>query len=370
MATVVPLYSVADSALRLWPELTDRIRRIAAHGVFTDGPTVAELEAGVARFTGAAHAVAVNSGTDALVIMMKALGIGPGDEVVVPSYTFFATASAVSHCGAKPVFVDILPGSYAMDPDAVEAAITERTSAIMPVHLFSQMADMVSLREIATRHQLHLIEDSAEGVGMRMDGTHAGLWGAAGVLSFFPTKTLGAFGDGGMLLTDDGELADRARAIARGTDPVSAWRSELDEIQAAVLLERLRRLPDEIQWREELAARYTENLGSLAPRVVTPYLAPVKAETQLVFYVYLIEADRRDDLAEHLRLAGVETETYYPRPINEQPCFDDANAVRHPTPNAKAASDRALALPLYADLTMAAVDEVCSIIRRFYAQES
>lgn len=359
----VAFYSAAASLRRCADPLAARLREMAQDGRFVDGPLAARLEQEIARRTGAAHAIAVNSGTDALQIMLAAQGVGPGDEVIVPAYTFFATASTVAHVGATPVFVDVLPGSYAMDPAAVEAALSDRTAAIMPVHLFSQMADMRALAEIARRHGVALLEDSAEAMGMVLDGVHAGLWGRAGMLSFFPTKTLGALGDAGMVVTADDAFAARVRELAR--DEATGFASPMDEVQAAVLLERLDALDGDIRTRGELAARYDDGLRALAPRVRVPQ--PPRDGNQ-VFYVYLIECDARDELVLHLREYGIETEVYYPRPLNEQPCFTTANSRSLPTPTARHLSGRALGLPMYADLSPADVDTVCAAITRFYEE--
>ncbi|MFD9125796.1 DegT/DnrJ/EryC1/StrS family aminotransferase [Kitasatospora sp. NPDC059571] len=372
----IPFFTGAASIRAAWPRLEERLRTVAASGRFTYGPLGRELEQAVAERTGARHAVAVGNGTDALVILLRAAGIGPGDEVIVPAYTFFATASAVLHVGADPVLVDILPGSYAMDPAAARAAITERTRAIMPVHLFAQMADMRTLRDLADEHGLLLLEDSAEGIDMVMGGTHAGLWGAGGVLSFFPTKTLGSLGDAGMVLTDDDAIAAAARRLRSHGQEVDGsyeyvevgYNSRLDEVQSAVLLTRLETLGAEIERRAEIAARYDRQLAALAPAVRTPWFPPTAEPGNPVFYVYLIESERRDDLVEYLTAHGVGTEVYYPRALTEQPALADLPGSRHPVPVAVAASRRAVGLPLYPDLTDEQVDRVCELIARFHKE--
>ncbi|MEU9980218.1 DegT/DnrJ/EryC1/StrS family aminotransferase [Streptomyces sp. NPDC050856] len=371
--TTVPFHSWARSAQRDWPRLEERLTQVLDRGVFTAGQAAGELEAALAGFTGARHAVGCNSGSDALAIMLRAAGIGPGDEVVVPAYTFFASASAVLHVGAEPVFVDVLPGSYAMDPEAVVRAVTPRTRAIMPVHLFSQMADMPALTKIAADHGLTVLEDSAEAIGMRTRGRHAGLWGRAGVLSFFPTKTLGAIGDAGMLLTDDDGIAERARMLTvhgrhpdgTGRHELLGWNSRLDEVQACVLLTRLERLEEEIARRAELAARYTEGLSGLA-EVRVPWPRPPARPEDQVWYVYLIECERRDELVAFLEQRGVGTEVYYPRPLTHQPALAHRPGVRHPVPVAEASARRAVGLPMYPDLTEAQVDHVVGAVRAFY----
>jgi UDP-2-acetamido-2-deoxy-ribo-hexuluronate aminotransferase len=370
----VPFFTGSQGLRRDWPDLEARLRTVAARGRFTSGPAVEELERSLARRTGAGHVVAVGNGTDALALMLRAAGIGSGDEVIVPAYTFVATASAVCHVGAEPVMVDILPGSYAIDVERAAAAVTARTKAIMPVHLFSQMADMAAICELADAHGFTVLEDSAEGIGMALDGRSAGLWGQAGVLSFFPTKTLGALGDAGAVLTDDGELAAhvrRGRVHGQGGDGTYLHEhlginSRCDEIQATVLHHRLDRLDADISRRAELADRYTAQLAPLAPRLVTPWLAPTRHVSTPVFYVYLIETERRDELVRHLSAAGIGTEVYYPRPLTRQPCFAGRGGTHHPVPVATSASRRALALPLYPDLADDAVDHVCAAIHRFF----
>ncbi|MGA4838091.1 DegT/DnrJ/EryC1/StrS family aminotransferase [Streptomyces sp. G45] len=372
----VPFFSGAASIRRDWPRLEPRLRAVAASGRFTSGTEVAHLERELCAYTGARHVALVGSGTDALVLMLRAVGVGPGDEVIVPAYSFFATASAVLHAGAEPVMVDVLPDSYALDPERAAAAITPRTKAIMPVHLFHQTADMAAIGALAEEHGLLLVEDSAEAIGMRVDGRHAGLFGAAGVLSFFPTKTLGALGDAGAVLTDDAEVDARVRRLrVHGQSADGSyehldigWNSRADEIQAAVLRTRLEHLDADIARRADLAARYTEHLSDLAPRVRTPRQAKVARPGNLVWYVYLIETDRRDDLVSHLAEHGVGTDVYYPRPLPEQPCLAGRRGAGHPVPVATAASRRAVALPLYPDLTEDQVRYVCDLIRAFHAR--
>ena len=388
-AAPVPFFDGRRSFEREWPELSRRVEEVFDNGKFSHGAKTEELEEAIRRYTGARHAVGVNSGSDALLLLLRAAGIGAlgyggqgsrTDEVIVPCYTFFASASAVWHAGARPVFVDIEPDTYAADPAAVRAAVTDRTRAIMPVHLFHQLADLTALTQIGRETGVPLVEDSAEAVGMRHDGVHAGLHGLGGVLSFFPTKTLGALGDAGMVITDDPLIADRVSVMRHhgrmgvtvGRLPgisnaaaVSGTNSKMDEIQAAVLLTRLGGLADAIARRAELAARYDERLAGI-PGVTTPRVVPRKAETNPVWYVYLIEADDRDALVDRLTEAGVGTEIYYPRPLHLQPCFAELGYREGAFPVAEAAARRAVALPLYPDLSEAAVDRVCAVIESFY----
>ncbi|GAA1760379.1 DegT/DnrJ/EryC1/StrS family aminotransferase [Streptomonospora arabica] len=377
----VPFFTQRDTFARLWPDIRRHCCEVLDNGKFSHGGKVAELEAALAEWTGAGHVVGVNSATDALVLLLRAVGLRPGDEVVVPAFSFIASASAVALARGRPVFADIDPVSYAMDPASAGAAVTDRTRALMPVHLFCQMADMAELGALAARHGLTVVEDSAEAIGMRWNGTHAGLLGAGGVLSFFPAKTLGAVGDAGAVITDDAETARTTAALrhhGRRGDTLDAFsristttslpghNSKMDDLQAAVLLAKLPDLGAGIRRRAELAAAYTERLRGVPGIVRLPAPVPRPAAVDPVYYVYLAEFERRDELAAHLADHGVGTETYYPVPLHLQPCFADLGHRPGDFPNAEAACARALALPLYPDLTLDAVDRVCALITRFY----
>jgi dTDP-4-amino-4,6-dideoxygalactose transaminase len=373
MTLSTPFYSGARDFATNWERYEKRLRSVVERCEFTSATAVEALERALCDYTGATAVVATGNGTDALALMLRAAGIGPGDEVIVPAYTFFATASAVLHVGAEPVLVDIVPGSYGLDVERAAEALSPRTQAIMPVHLFTQMADIGAIAEFAAAHGLELFEDSAEAIGMRAAGRHAGLWGRAGVLSFFPTKTLGALGDAGAVLTDDVKLADRVRRLTRhgqATDGTYVhhdlgWNSRCDELQAAIVHTRLEQLSEAIARRAALAAAYDELLADLAPSVTTPWLAACRYQCSPVFYVYLIEVERRDELVAFLARHGVETEVYYPRPLSAQPALASRPGARWPVPVATAASRRAVALPLYPDLPLAAVERVCALIHEF-----
>jgi UDP-2-acetamido-2-deoxy-ribo-hexuluronate aminotransferase len=377
----VPFFSGADSLRQRWPKVSALLDRITEVGHFTNGPVVQEFERAIEVYAGAKHAVAVGSATDALIIMLRAAGIGRGDEVITPCFTFFASASSIAHVGATPVFVDIDPLTYNIDPQSLEASITERTRAIMPVHLFTQMADMPTVERIATEHGLLVLEDSAEGIGMWCDGKHAGLIGQAGVLSFFPTKTLGAIGDAGMILTDDELFAQTCRLLRshgqKADEPymyhMIGYNSRMDDIQAAILLVRLQFLARDIAKRAALAGYYSQHLQALAPLVRTPWTqsgglcGPKRSyATNQVYYVYLIEAEHRDELVAYLTSQGIGTEIYYPIPLHMQPCFAHLGYRQGDFPIAERACTRTVALPLYPDMTMAQVEAVCQAIKTFY----
>ncbi|WP_185006210.1 DegT/DnrJ/EryC1/StrS family aminotransferase [Crossiella cryophila] len=381
-SALVPFFTQSATFEQLWPLISERVERVVSHGKYSHGRQVAELEQALCAYTGARYALGVNSGTDALVLLLRAAGLRPGDEVLVPAFTFIATASAVVLAGGRPVFTDIEPASYAMDPAALAAAITPRCRFVLPVHLFHQLADLDALGAVAGRAGLTMIEDSAEAIGMRWDGRHAGLFGAGGVLSFFPTKTLGALGDAGAVLTDDPRIADRVAALrhhGRGgrtldhfpgianETGLSGCNSKMDDLQAAVLLAKLTRLDADIARRGELAAAYSAQLSRISGITRLPTVVKRNADTTEAYYVYLIEVDDRDELAGYLANRGVETEIYYPTPLHLQPCFAHLGHRPGDFPVAEAACRRALALPLYPDLTEAQVDRVCAVIGEFYS---
>jgi UDP-2-acetamido-2-deoxy-ribo-hexuluronate aminotransferase len=369
----VPFFNYATSFKRQWPELQVRLDKIIAGQSLCNGPMCRELEAAIARYAGARHAVSVGNATDGLFFLLLALGIGAGDEVIVPCFTFFASASAVARTGARPIFVDIEPSTYAMDPDAVIAAIGPRTKAIMPVHLFNQMADMDALCSIAKANGIDIIEDSAEAIGMWWGKAHAGLLGRGGVISFFPTKTLGAFGDAGMVITNEDAIADKIRALrdngrAPDTGVMNAVgvNSKMDEIQAAILLSKLPYLDAEIAKRQNIVDLYSKQLGTLGQWVQLPVVVPRSVETNAVHYVYLIEVDQRDALVRYLSDAGIATEQYYPIPLHLQPCFDNLGYRSGAFPSAERACRRTVALPLYPDLSSQAVIDVCIVLNNFF----
>ncbi|WP_033341994.1 DegT/DnrJ/EryC1/StrS family aminotransferase [Catenuloplanes japonicus] len=369
----VPFFSQRATFEALWPRIADGLDEVLDGGKFSHGRAVAALEADLAAWTGARHVIGVNSGTDALVLLLRAAGLRPGDEVVVPAFSFVASASAVVLAGGRPRFADIDPETYALDPAAASAAVTGRTRMLMPVHLFSRMADMDALGAVAGAHDLRIVEDSAEAIGMRHRGTHAGLLGAGGVLSFFPSKTLGAIGDAGAVLTDDPYIAETVAALRHHGRPgpslhnfpaiatasaLPGTNSKMDDLQAEVLRAKLGRLDADIARRAALAEAYTARLTG-APGIR-------KVPTGSVFYVYLIEADDRDGLAAHLAARGIGTEVYYPRPLHLQPCFADLGHRAGDFPHAEAACARTLALPLYPDLADGDVGVVCDAIDDFY----
>ncbi|WP_232519908.1 DegT/DnrJ/EryC1/StrS family aminotransferase [Actinosynnema pretiosum] len=358
------------------------VEDVVENGEYSHGRKVVELERALAEHTGARHVIGVNSGTDALVLLLRACGLGAGDEVVVPAFPSAATAACVVLAGGTPVFADVEPDGYGISPASVAAVATPRTRFVVPAHPFHHTADLTGVREVADRLGLAVVEDSAEAIGMRYGGRHAGLHGFGGVLSFFPTGTLGALGDAGAVITDDPRVAEVVSALRHhgrpvatagsppAVDPAAALpglSSRMDDVQAAVLLAKLGRLEQDIRRRAELAARYTARLTGVPGVRKLPEVRPRAEAVRGVARAYVAEFARRDELAEHLAARGVGTETRYPLPPHLQPCFAHLGHAPGDFPNAEAACGHALALPLYPDLTEEQVDRVCAEIRDFYA---
>lgn len=339
---------------------------------FIMGPEVAQLETQVAKLSGAKHGIACASGTDALLVPLRALGLTPGDEVIAPAFTFFATAGAIHNAGGRPVFVDIEPDTFNIDPAAVEAAITPRTRGIVLVHLFGQMADVGALAALARKHNLMLVEDAAQAIGARrlVDGTWraAGELGTVGAFSFFPTKNLGAWGDGGMMVAQDDALADRLRRerLHGGTreyfhDEVGL-NSRLDSIQAAVLLAKLPYLGAWGERRREIAAVYSQafaGIQGVTPPVVDP-------ANEHIFHQYTIRAERREALLTHLKSRGIGHKVYYPLALHLQPCFSFLETAAGALPVTERATEEVVSLPIYPELTSAQIDGVIAAVQEFY----
>ena len=340
---------------------------------FIMGPEVSQLEAGVADLCRTRHAIGCASGTDALLLPLKTLGLRPGDEVITTAFTFFATAGTIHNAGGTPVFVDIEPGTFNISPEAIEAAITPRTRAIVVVHLFGQMAAMERILPIAARHDLPVIEDACQAIGARrrMDGAWrlAGETGWVGTLSFFPSKNLGGYGDGGMMVAQDDATADRLRRLRLhgGTrqyyhDEVGT-NSRLDTIQAAVLLAKLPFLVGWSEARRRNAAAYGEGLAGLAP-VRTPATDPA---SEHIFHQYTLQVERRDDLQAFLKAREIGTAVYYPLALHLQPCFTHLGYRPGSLPVTERAMAEVLSLPIYPELTDAQRGWVVESIRAFYA---
>jgi dTDP-4-amino-4,6-dideoxygalactose transaminase len=348
----------------LLDEVKQAVCDVIDSGVFILGPNMRALEDEVASSIGAAHGVAVANGTDALVLSLEALGIGPGDEVVTTAYTFYATAEAIARVGATPVFADIDPATFNLDPAAVEAAVTERTRAIVAVHLYGLPADVNALREVADRHGVALIEDAAQAFGATVDGRGAGSFGDLATLSFFPTKNFPALGDAGMVVSGNADLAEQVRLLRfhgsreKRRFELVGTNSRMDEIQAAVLR---RFLPEVAGWnaaRRAVAARYRElGLGDLVELPVEP------STSEHVFHLYVVRARSRDDLARSLTAAGIGCRAYYDVPLHLQPVFAHLGYRAGDLPETERAAAEGLALPMSPTLGEAGQREVVAAVR-------
>jgi dTDP-4-amino-4,6-dideoxygalactose transaminase len=369
----VPLLDLVAQYRSIKDEVLSAVMAVVERQGFIMGPEVAQLEAEVAKLSQTRHAIGCASGTDALLLPLKAMDLTPGDEVITTPFTFFATAGAIHNAGGTPVFVDIEASTFNISPEAVEASVTPRTRGIVAVHLFGQMAAMEALLPIARRHGLALIEDAAQSIGARrrIDGTWhaAGALGTVGTLSFFPSKNLGAFGDGGMMVTQNDELADRLRRLRLhgGSkqyfhDEVG-FNSRLDTLHAAVLLAKLPHLAGWSAARARHAARYTEAFTG-HPAVCPPRTDPANEH---IFNQYTIRVPRRDALQAHLKASGIGNSIYYPLSLHLQPCFAHLGYAKGSLPVSETASDQVISLPVYPEMTEAQQQTVIDAITEFYA---
>lgn len=338
----------------LKPSIDARIQKVLDHGQYIMGPEVTELEDQLAGYAGVQHCISASSGTCTLLIAMMALGIGHGDEVITTPFTFIATGEMIALLGARPVFVDIDPISYNIDPEKIEAAITPRTKAIMPVSLYGQCADLDAINVVAALHGLPVIEDAAQSFGATYKGRRSCALSTIGSTSFFPSKPLGAYGDGGALFTDDDRLAKAMREIrVHGQDrryhhPQIGLNGRLDTMQAAVLLAKLERFDWEVEQRAKVAARYNQLIEAACPGIETPCVLPYGSS---VYAQYTVQVDARDELARLLNAQGVPTAVHYPVPLHLQPAFGLLNYGPGAFPVAEACSQRVLSLPMGPDMS-------------------
>ncbi len=332
---------------------------------FTLGPTVRAFEESFAEYCGLRHCVALNSGTSALHLALRCLDIGPGDEVITVPMTFVATAWAISYVGARPVFVDIDPATRTMNPAELEAAITERTRAILPVHLYGQPADMDRILRIAAKHRLPVIEDAAQAHGARYRGRRVGGLGRIGCFSFYPGKNLGAYGEGGALVTDDPELADKARALRdhgqrqKHRHEMIGFNYRMAGFQGAVLRIKLRYLDDWNAARRAHAQRYLDGLKGLS-RLGLPL---VDQKLESVFHLFVIEVEDRDRIAARLKTEGIESGLHYPVPVHLQPAYGELGLGPGSFPVSERLAQRCLSLPMFPELTDEQIDHVCARLR-------
>jgi dTDP-4-amino-4,6-dideoxygalactose transaminase len=379
----VPLLDLKPQYQALAAELNAAVAEVIQSQYFILGPEVECFERGVADYCGVEHAVGVSSGTDALIVAMMAMGIGQGDEVITSPYSFFGTVGSIVRLGAKPVFVDIEPDSFIIDVSRIEAAITPKTRAIAPVHLFGQMAPMKAINRLARDHDLLVIEDAAQAIGAKQNGHSAGFFGHMGCLSFFPTKNLGGFGDGGMIVTDDADYATIARQLRNhGMEPKYfhariGGNFRLDALQAAVLNVKLPHLDSWHEKRRKNAALYrklfdeaglSRDVSLLDTSLERGIVLPNEREGNYHIYnQFVIYSEQRDDLMAHLKANDVGCEIYYPLALHEQECFRLLAYLKGDFPNAERAAAMSLALPIYPELTTEMIERVVEVVAEFYA---
>jgi dTDP-4-amino-4,6-dideoxygalactose transaminase len=367
----IPLLDLAAQYESIAPEVEAAALAVLRSRGWVLGPAVESFERAIERYVGVPHAIGVASGSDALLLSLMALDVGPGDEVVTTPFSFLATVSSITRLGATPVLADI-GDDFLIDPTAVAAAVTPRTRAIVPVHLYGLCADFAALDAIARRHRVAIVEDAAQAIGAARDGRSAGAVGDLGCFSFYPTKNLGAAGDAGLVTSGDDRLAERVRRLRvhgaerRYEHLEVGINSRMDGIQGAILEVKLRHLDGWSDARAERAAAYDDLFAAagLADVVTTP---AVPDGCRHVFHQYVIRAARREELRAHLAAAGIGTEIYYPIPLHLQECFASLGYRRGDFPQAERAAAECLALPMYPELTPAQQERVVAAVKRFYS---
>jgi dTDP-4-amino-4,6-dideoxygalactose transaminase len=372
----IPLVDLKAQYDSLKNEIDDAIRGVIENSQFILGSEVQALESEIATYCRTKYAVGVASGTDALLLSLLACGIKSGDEVITTPFTFIATTEAIAKCGAIPVFADIQPMTCNIEPTNIESKITQRTKAILPVHLYGQPADMTPILEIASKYKLMIIEDCAQALGAEYKGRKAGSLGEAGCLSFFPSKVLGAYGDGGMVVTDNPEIAERVTMLRNHGSkqkyyyPVSGFNSRLDELQAAILRVKLRHLNNWIQLRRQKAALYSRSLGQI-DGVQPPGATP---DSHHVFNYYTIRLDNRkigrDKLLKYLGTQGIATTIYYPLSLHLQQVYKSLGYKAGDFPESEKAQEEVLSLPIYPELSAQDIEGITRLIKAFCEQRA
>jgi dTDP-4-amino-4,6-dideoxygalactose transaminase len=369
----VPLLDLAQQCRSLEPDLQAAFSEVLRGGQFILGPNVQALEAELAAYTGVDHAIGVANGSDAVHLALQAAGVGPGDEVICPAFTFFATAGAVARSGATPVFADIDPATYTVTAETVALRLTKRTKALIPVHLYGHPAPMPELMRLAEAQSLTVIEDTAQAIGATVNGRRVAGIGHLGTYSFFPSKNLGAMGDAGMVTTNDPDLAERVRRLrVHGAHPryyhhLLGYNSRLDELQAAILRIKLKRLDGWIAARRTAAERYNRLLSQagLIGQVAVPTEAPGCFH---VYHQYTVRAERRGALQAHLENCGIGTAVYYPLPLHLQPVFAELGYRPGDLPATEQACAEVLSLPIFPELTAEQQEYVVAQIQAFYTR--
>ena len=367
MDQTIPLVDLKAQYASIRPEIDVAIQRVIDTTSFIMGPDVRAFEDAFARYCGVTHCVGVSSGTAALELALRAFGVGPGHEVITVAHTFIATAEAISAVGAKPVFVDIDPATYTLDPNRLTAAITPATRAIIPVHIYGHPAAMTAINQVAKIHNLVVIEDAAQAHGATWQGKFAGTLADAACFSFYPGKNLGAYGDAGALTTNNPPIAEQVRSLrnhgrrSKYLHDQKGFGERLDTLQAAILAAKL---PHLVQWttaRRRLAARY--NVLLAACEVSLPTVAP---EAEPAWHLYVLRTPQRDALLDFLKAHGVEAGVHYPVPLHLQPAYADLGYHKGDFPVTEAVADSCLSLPLYPEMTEAQQDRVVELVKAFF----
>ncbi len=372
MTTRIPLGDLRREYRRLQAEIDEAIHRVLTRGWFVLGAEGEQFEAEWAEYCEVNQAVGVGNGTDALCLALRAAGIGPGDEVIVPALTATFTALAVSMAGATPVFADIDPTHYTLDPAALEAAITPQTAAVIPVHLYGCPAPMEPILDVARRHGLFVLEDAAQAHGARYQERRVGGWGDAAAFSFYPSKNLGAYGDAGAVVTHDASLAGRVRMLRHGGQRARyeheqmGVNSRLDEIQAAILRAKLPHLDAWNARRRALAEIYRAGLAGLAD-LAGLALPTAPADAEPVHHLYVVRTETRDALRHYLTGAGIASDIHYPRPVHLQPAYAHLGYEPGSCPHAESATSQILSLPIFPQLSRVEIEQTVRLIRFFFA---
>lgn len=366
----VNMLDLSEQYSTMRDEMLETIDEVLSSSRYILGDNVKKLEQDVANYSNTTDGIGVGNGSDAIHIALQAAGIKEGDEVITVPFTFFATAGAIARANATPVFIDIDPVTFNMDPKKIEAAITDKTKAIIPVHLYGQMANMDEIMEIANKHDLIVVEDAAQAIGSEYKGHKPGELGTAATYSFFPTKNLGAYGDGGMIVTNDNALAEQSRVIrVHGSKPkyfhhVLGYNSRLDELQAAILNVKFKKLDTFSQMRRERAKYYTEQINAeLSDFIQTPI---EKEGNYHVYHQYTLRVERRDELQTHLKEHGIDSMIYYPQPLHLQPVFEYLGYKEGDFPVTEQATYVALSLPMYPELKEEDQKYIIETLKEFY----
>lgn len=367
----VPMLDLRAQYQSIKSDVLSAIENVFETQGFVGGPNVLGLEKEIAAYVGSGEALSCASGTDALLLALKAVGAGPGREVITTTFSFFATAGTIANTGAMPIFVDIDPVTFNIDPAQIEAKINERTCALLPVHLYGQCAEMDTILEIGLKNRLPVIEDSAQGLGAKYKGRNACSMGAAAAISFYPTKNLGGAGDGGMVMAHDADIASKVKLLRNhGAETTYIHRivgtnSRLDAIQAAVLRIKLAKLDEWNDMRRENAAYYNQRFADV-PEVLTPVELPGNRH---IYHQYVIRLKDRDAAKAYLTERGIGCAVFYPLPLHQQECFQSFGSDKTPCPEAEKAAGEVLALPIYPELSRDQQDIVVDALKDFFAQQ-